>query len=401
MAPGKSTWAVPGRQGPGTKKTGSTMSLRRMTMLCLALSLITAPIAFAEVLVGSTSADYQWDKASGNVEFYEVHVSRDGGQPTIEQLAPASDTPVATIQGEVGEILQIAVAAGNSLGARGPLSPQSEPLRFVARPSVPDLLTPGVFQSRPLASVVGDLFYDEPETGDVWIVEGDDPTAEPQFIDHEPDPAWEVVVTGDFDADDVADLFWRNQNDGATRIWFMNGTLYQELSTGTDPGADWRPEAAGDFDGNSQDDVFWRSDSGQTLAWLLDGASFVEESFPPITAAGWELLTVGDFDADGQDEFFWHDTHRAKTALWFRETNSLGEPYIRFEYSEPLAGGWQAIEIADDNGDGRDDVHLRLELPAETLYQWWWMNGAEVIVDGDDEPPPEYEPPIIDPIIPF
>jgi hypothetical protein len=331
--------------------------------------------------VGSL-ATFQWEQSSGGVDFYEVHVSRNGGEFLVEQIAPAGTTPGAAVAGAAGEVIRIRVAAGNIEGDRGPLSPESEPVRFVARPNVPDLLAPGVFVAPTSGSTPGDLFYDEPETGNVWLVKGDDADAEPEYVDNEPDPAWDVAAAGDFDGDGVADLFWHNATDGATRVWSMNGTLHQELDTGPDPGADWTPLAAGDFDGNAQDDVFWRSDGGQTLAWMFEGVEFGEKDFPLAPGEDWRLLATGDFDGDGQDELFWRDNQSATTALWFHEINTAGKSFVRFEYSAPLGDDWEVVEVAYHDGDDCEDLHMRLDLPhmGVSFSEWWWMNGAEASV---------------------
>ena len=41
--------------------------------------------------------------------------------------------------------------------------------------------------------------------------------------------SWNVAVTGDFNADGMSDILWRNTN-GDTSIWIMNGTLVSSAS---------------------------------------------------------------------------------------------------------------------------------------------------------------------------
>jgi len=364
--------------------------LRMLLLLSLGLLLIASSASSQESIVTSHWATFEWEEASGEVDFYDVYVERSGERIPQPESRTVDATPTVEVVGEVGEVIRVSVVAGNHQGARGPESPWSDPVRF----AVPDVLAPGVFLAHASGSTPGDLFYDQPETGDVWLIKGDDPDAEPLHIDNEPDPDWEVVATGDFNGDGVADLFWRNST---TRIWAMDGVLYEELNTGgwDEPnaglalGADWTPLMAGDFDGDGDDELFWRSQEGHTLAWVFDfkwiwyrGNVLVDEQdFPSVTSEDWQLLATGDFDGDGHDELFWRDNRRAKTALWFPEFNSEGQVSISFEYSNTLYSDWMVVEVADDNDDGREDLRMRRDLSPDTSdFVWWWMNGAEATV---------------------
>jgi hypothetical protein len=56
--------------------------------------------------------------------------------------------------------------------------------------------------------------------------------------------SWSVALTGDFSADGMSDILWRNTN-GDTSIWFMNGSSVSATSgVGVVPGS-WIVQAAG------------------------------------------------------------------------------------------------------------------------------------------------------------
>lgn len=38
------------------------------------------------------------------------------------------------------------------------------------------------------------------------------------------DSTWQIAGTGDFNADGLSDILWRNTVNSKTYIWFMNGT---------------------------------------------------------------------------------------------------------------------------------------------------------------------------------
>jgi hypothetical protein len=369
--------------------------LRMLTLLSLGLLLVASSASSQEIIVRSPEATFEWTEASGEVDFYDVYVERSGERiPHPETRTADTDPPKVTIAGTMGEVIRVSVVAGNDEGARGPQSPWSDPVRF----GVPhDVFLPGVFRAHGSGSTPGDLFYDEPETGDVWVVKGDDPDAEPLHVGNEPDPDWEVVATGNFDGDSdgVADLLWRNAADGATRIWTMDadGALSEELDSGLDPGAEWTPLMAGDFDGNLQDDLFWRNHEGQTLAWMFkefswwtwlskevtrDGeySKIDEQRFPSVPNEDWQLLATGDFDGNGQDELFWRDIEEGRTALWFCVFVSEGVlHYVQYERSDDLTSEWDVVEVVGNDEDDSEGLLIRREPPPNTSdFIWWWVD---------------------------
>jgi len=86
------------------------------------------------------------------------------------------------------------------------------------------------------------------------------------------DTSWTVKVVGDFNGDGSSDLFGQ-RTDGATSIWFMNGT--QRLASGWPPavGVGWEVQVAADVDADGKSDLLWRHTDGSTRVWLMDGLS--------------------------------------------------------------------------------------------------------------------------------
>ena len=345
--------------------------------LCLAL--VASGTASAQVLIGETAAQFTWQTASGNVEFYEVYVSRSSrdSRYELEQTVSASANPTAILDAGVGEVLRVRVRAGNALEL-GPMSPPSEAVRFGLPPDMPVVGSPGSFFGRVLGCDTQDIFYIVPDSGNVWHFAADDPAAGATLVGSEPDPNWRLTASGDFDGDAIADLFWRNVATGDTRIWFMEtNESYEEVPGPLHPGIDWDVLTSGDFDGNGQDDLFWRSALGQTQAWFREEAEFFSSPFPVVPDDTWELLTAGDFDADGLDDLFWRNIRTSDTAIWFMQLADDGRVWARFEMSEKRSTLWEVAESRDDNGDAIEDVRWRLVSNPEVMV-WWWMNGSTV-----------------------
>jgi hypothetical protein len=347
----------------------------RSALLGIAAALLLAPAsAPAQVLVGDTSARFDWTPASGDVRFYQVFVSRSsrGGSYEVEQTVTTNGV---TLDAAVGEVIRVRVRAGND-EAFGPLSLPSDPVRFGLPPELPVLGTPGVFQGRAGGSDTPFIFYANPETGDVFRFSVDDASAPATRLGHEPDPGWTLCASGDFDGDGVADLLWRHVA-GAMRIWFVDGDSYEEEIGPLYLGDHWTAEITGDFDGNGQDDVLWRQQAGAIQAWFRVATEFETTAFPPMPVDAFELLAAGDFDGDGLDDIFWRSLASTDTLIWFLAHDPSNGSYARSRASSKRTLLWEVQETRDENGDGTDDVRWRMKNSHE-ITEWWLMDGEIV-----------------------
>jgi len=345
------------------------------TLLLASALLALAPgAALAQVLIGETSARFDWDPASGNVAFYQVFVSRStrGGNYELEQTVSSNSV---TLDAGVGEVLRVRVRAGNA-NDFGPMSLPSEPVRFGLPPELPVFGTPGVLMGRASGSDSGVIFYADPQTGDVWRFSATDASAAATRIGTETSADWTLVTSGDFDGDGVADLLWHHGS-GATRIWFVEGDSYQEEIGPLYPGPQWVAEVTGDFDGNGQDDVLWRTTTGHIQAWFRIDSFFDASPFPPMPTATIELLSAGDFDGDGIDDVLWRDLTTTDTLIWFMAVDPYNGSYAQMHVSQKRSLLWEVFESRDHNGDGTDDVHWRMR-DSHDLAQWWLMDGETV-----------------------
>lgn len=346
-------------------------------LFTIAAMIVLAPgAAVAQILIGETSAQFNWTASTGDVEFYQVLVSRSsrGGNYELEQTV--SGTSVV-IDAGVGEVVRVRVMAGNST-TFSPLSAPSEAVRFGLPPELPVVGTAGVIHGRTSGGDSGFIFYSDPATGNVWEFSADVASA-PATLIGTTDTNWELAASGDFDGDGFADLFFVHPS-GATRIWFLNPGSYQEEIGASHLGATWIAEITGDFDGNGQDDIIWRPEQGEqgtVQAWFRMEAEFATAAFPSMSADTVELLTAGDFDGDGVDDLFWRDLTTTDTIIWLMAIDPYNGAYALTRVSEKRSMLWEVFETQDENGDGIEDVRWRLS-DSHDVTQWWFMDSESV-----------------------
>ncbi|MDB6163493.1 MAG: calcium-binding toxin-like protein, partial [Xanthomonadaceae bacterium] len=88
-------------------------------------------------------------------------------------------------------------------------------------------------------------------------------------------PDWEVAGTGDFDGDQLTDIFWRNRVTGNNAVGFVvrNGwesTFWYAWPTNSAVNLSWKVVGTGDFDGDGRSEVLWRNTAtGANAVWRL------------------------------------------------------------------------------------------------------------------------------------
>jgi hypothetical protein len=113
-----------------------------------------------------------------------------------------------------------------------------------------------------------------------------------------PSTDWQIQGVADFNADDQADILWRNTATGQLMIVFSGLYEVAESSRWSYPtwhnwgyhsGPEWQVEGLGDFNADGRADILWRHDDGTVSIWLINSGWYIGESAQLPMATTWQL----------------------------------------------------------------------------------------------------------------
>ena len=136
------------------------------------------------------------------------------------------------------------------------------------------------------------------------------------------DPNWNIVGTGDFNADGKTDIIWQNQAADQILAWYMDGQggIESEAVIGRDlDDSNWEIEAIADFNGDGKSDMVLRNgESGQNLLWEMDGSTILVERLigRDVPDQDWHIEGAKDFDNDGTVDLFLRHRGVGQGLLW-------------------------------------------------------------------------------------
>ena len=196
----------------------------------------------------------------------------------------------------------------------------------------------------------------------------------------EPNPAWKIVATPDFDGDGNADILWWNSVTGQVYAMQMAGPLV--LASGnfyTEPNTQWQIVGVGDFAGSGKrNQLVWRNIvTGQVYLMTVtaSGGTFSQSGQLIYTEPNlaWKIVGVGDFNGDGKSDLLYRN-------------DATGQVYMFLMNGPSIAGGgmvyseanlaWKIISVGDYNGDGKADILYR-NFATGQVYELQ-MNGLSV-----------------------
>lgn len=184
---------------------------------------------------------------------------------------------------------------------------------------------------------------------------------------------WTVGATADFDIDGKPDILWRNTATGANYLWYMDGPAMDGGEAVAPAGTAWALAGAADFDLDDRPDLLWRNMSnGRNFIWYMDGALPVSSEAIPTADPAWSVASIDDFNADGRPDLLWRNGGSGANLLWYLD----GTVVTGTAPLPPVGTAWSPDGTADFNGDGDPDVCWRNYSTGETYL--WYMSGASI-----------------------
>lgn len=216
------------------------------------------------------------------------------------------------------------------------------------------------------------------------------------FLDEvvHPVPSWGTewrVLTGDFDADGIADLAWSALGQlNQTYVALSNGDGTFEFGDEIVHSAQsWGPYVThiADVNGDLRDDLVWNvSDGGHTNRTYV-GRSLGDGTFDLMPhqdrGSTWDgyVTRIGDINRDGNDDVLWVATERPEMAIH----RGFGQPDATFQFP-----GYQGIPrydsgpldtyVGDFNDDGSIDI-LWNDLSANVNHMWVGLGNEAGLFD--------------------
>jgi hypothetical protein len=179
----------------------------------------------------------------------------------------------------------------------------------------------------------------------------------------EPNTAWSIVADADFNGDGVADLLWRNASTGQVYLMPMadNGTPAGGAFVLAEPNAAWKIVQTPDFDGDGKADIlWWNASTGQVYAHLMNGTAIVAQGFvytEPNTS--WKIVASGDFSGSGKkNQLVWQNGATGQVYLMTVSATESGFSTTGAMFYAEANTAWKILAAADFNGDGKSDLSL-------------------------------------------
>jgi len=188
--------------------------------------------------------------------------------------------------------------------------------------------------------------------------------------------AWTIVGTGDFNGDGVADILWLNWSTGTLDVWFMNtsGEVAKKAAIGTLP-AGWTIAGAGDFNGDHVADILARNAAtGAAQVWYMNtGGTVTTKTTIGNASSAWTVAGTGDFNGDGITDILWQE-NTGTLDVWFM--NHVGTVTKKSSIGTVPPSTWAVVGTGDFDANGVSDI---LFHDTSGVVDIWFMNTSGTV----------------------
>ena len=217
-----------------------------------------------------------------------------------------------------------------------------------------------------------------------WLMNGSQPSMGVLFTNSPvAETNWELVGSGDLDADGHSDLVWRNNADGRISAWLMSGLQKIDGSLLSIPQVsdlDWGVRAISDADGDGRADIFWQHQTqGLVAVWRMNGFTVLDGSLvdaPVITDPGWHLVGVSGEQRGNELTLHWQHHGDGRLAVWIVSQMKLVLGGVTG--ASVADTNWKIRAMGDLNRDGVSDYIWRHEVDGR-LAAWLDRRGTNTV----------------------
>jgi hypothetical protein len=180
------------------------------------------------------------------------------------------------------------------------------------------------------------------------------------------DTNWELVGSGDLNADGHSDLVWQNKADGRISAWLMAGLQKYDAALLSIPQVsdlDWKVRAVADVNGDGRADIFWQHQTqGLVGVWLMNGFTVLDGSLvqaPVISDSKWRLVGVIAARLDDGIDLHWQHDGDGRLAVWRVSNMTIQSGFVTTVVHDT---GWKIRAVGDFDRNGISDYIWRHDV---------------------------------------
>ncbi len=226
---------------------------------------------------------------------------------------------------------------------------------------------------------------------DAWQLSGNTIDAKGVFSPTDAPATLQLISSGDFNADGIDDLLWKDSVKNTFVLWFMeNGTVRKSSveiqdSTGLSykRSSDWAVAGLDDIDKDGFTDILLRNQtSGEIDAWFMN-----EERVTKAVAIanGFRVYAEWQIAGFANSRVLWRNINTDAVVTWDLNQNGLAQGA---QVSSPVSQNWQVVAFQDFNNDGVADVMWRNTQEQKIVF--WRLSSTnnnssgafDLIADG-------------------